>query len=244
MEQQIELTQQVPRVHFDDAPPTVHDPPPRLIVASPRKQIVEPQPKPILKPPKYIDESIAARVQARRLQSQTTVNESIAKRVARRRREAANTVLDQDTEQLLEYRQLLKHPRFKDVWNKLAADEFRRLAQGIGGRIKGTDTIQFIHTHEILADRLQDVTYIKFMCTVQNKKKSPHRMRATMGGNLINYLDDVGTPAANLLLIKIFLNSVILTKGAKFANADLANFYLMTPLKRPKYAKIKLSDIP
>ena len=47
-----------------------------------------------------------------------------------------------------------------------------------------------------------------------------------------------------MLLIKIFLNSVISTKGAKFANADLANFYLMTPLKRPEYAKIKLSDIP
>ena len=51
-------------------------------------------------------------------------------------------------------------------------------------------------------------------------------------------------PTANLLLIKIFLNSVISTKGAKFANADLANFYLMTPLKRPEYAKIKMSDIP
>jgi hypothetical protein len=52
-----------------------------------------------------------------------------------------------------------------------------------------------------------------------------------MGGNLINCPDDVGTPTANLLLIKIFLNSVISMKGAKFANADLANFYLMTPLK-------------
>jgi hypothetical protein len=52
-----------------------------------------------------------------------------------------------------------------------------------------------------------------------------------MGGNLMNYPDDVGTPAANLLLIKIFLNSVISTPGAKFATADLANFFLMTPLK-------------
>ena len=31
---------------------------------------------------------------------------------------------------------------------------------------------------------------------------------------------------------------------SQFAGADLANFYLMTPLKRPKYAKIKLSDKP
>jgi hypothetical protein len=172
------------------------------------------------------------------------VNESIAERVACLRREAANAVLDQDTGQLLKYRRLLKHPRFKDVWNKLAADEFGRLAQGIGGRIKGTDTIQFIHKHKILADRLQDVTYIKFMCTVRTKKKSPHQTRATMGSNLINYPDYVGTPTANLLLIKIFLNSVISTKGAKFANTDLANFYLTKPLKRPKYTKIKLSDIP
>eukprot|EP00956_Cyclotella_meneghiniana_P020906 scaffold37523_cov49-Cyclotella_meneghiniana.AAC.1 len=65
-----------------------------------------------------------------------------------------------------------------------------------------------------------------------------------MGGNLINYPEDVGTPTANMLLVKIFLNSVISTKGARFANADIANFYLMTPLKRPEYAKIRLSDIP
>ena len=65
-----------------------------------------------------------------------------------------------------------------------------------------------------------------------------------MGGNLINYPEDVRTPMANLLLIKIFINSVISTKGAKFANADLSNFYLMMPLKWPEYAKIKISDIP
>jgi hypothetical protein len=65
-----------------------------------------------------------------------------------------------------------------------------------------------------------------------------------MGGNLINYPEDVGIPTANLLLIKIFFNSVISTPGAKFATADISNFYLMTPLKQPEYAKIKLSDIP
>jgi len=171
VEQQIDLTQQVPRVRFDESPPTVHDPPPRLIVTLPRRPIVErqfvaPPPKPILKPPKYIDDSIAARVCEQRLQSQTTVNESIADRVARRRREAAHTVLDQETSELLEYRRLLKHPRFKEVWNISAADEFGRLAQGIGGRIKGTDTMLFIHKHTIPVDRLKDVTYIKFVCTV------------------------------------------------------------------------------
>ncbi len=120
VEQQIELTQQVPRVRFDNSLPTVHNPPPQLIVPSPQKtivarKIVEPPPKPILKPPKYIDDSIAAGVRARCLQSQTTVNKSVADRVARRQCEAAHAVLDQETGELLEYRRLPKHPCFKDV---------------------------------------------------------------------------------------------------------------------------------
>ncbi len=54
----------------------------------------------------------------------------------------------------------------------------------------------------------------------------------------------MGTPTADLLLIKIFLNSVISTPGARFANAYISNFYLGTRLHHPEYAKIKLSDIP
>jgi hypothetical protein len=77
-----------------------------------------------------------------------------------------------------------------------------------------------------------------------NREKESELGASNDGGNLVNYPDDVGVPTANLLLIKIFLNSVISTKGAKFANADLTNFYLMSQLKRPEYAKIKLTDIP
>jgi hypothetical protein len=52
-----------------------------------------------------------------------------------------------------------------------------------------------------------------------------------MGGNLINYPNDMGTNTAMLLLIKIFLNSVISRPGTRFMSINLANFYLMTPLK-------------
>jgi len=65
-----------------------------------------------------------------------------------------------------------------------------------------------------------------------------------MGENLIHYPDDVGTPTADLLLIKIFLNSVLSTPGARFANANISNFYLGTPLHQPEYAKVRLSNIP
>jgi hypothetical protein len=65
-----------------------------------------------------------------------------------------------------------------------------------------------------------------------------------MGGNLINCTDEVGTPTANIMLIKIFLKSIISMTRARFANADISNFYLMTPLDRPEYARIQLSVIP
>eukprot|EP00804_Cyclotella_cryptica_P002310 CCRYP_004049-RA/>CCRYP_004049-RA protein AED:0.34 eAED:0.37 QI:0/-1/0/1/-1/1/1/0/498 len=232
--------QEPPRVRFDDRPPRTLESPIGLVVAWPQEQIVQQdakstKPRPILQPSRYVAESsecIASRVKARR-EAQSIPTKSIAERVAQRRRarEALHSVLDQETGNLLEYHQLLKHPRFKDVWNRSAADEFGCLAQGIGGRIKGTDTIRFIHKHQVPADRHKDVTYIKFVCTIRTEKKDPYRTQATMGGNLINYPEDVGTPTANLLLIKIFLNSVISTDSARFANADISNFYLMTPLK-------------
>jgi hypothetical protein len=145
---------------------------------------------------------------------------------------------------MLKYCQLLHDPKHEAIWSKAGANEFGRLAQGVGRRFDGTTTIFFIHKHEIPQDRLKDVTYIKFVLSIQMEKADPHWIQATLGGNLIHYPDDVGTPTANLLLIKIFLNSVISTDGAKFATANLSNFYLMTSLKQPEYGRVKLMDIP
>ncbi|KAL7484472.1 hypothetical protein ACHAW6_010114 [Cyclotella cf. meneghiniana] len=47
-----------------------------------------------------------------------------------------------------------------------------------------------------------------------------------------------------MLVAKILFNSVISTPGAQFMTMDISNFYLMTPLLRPKYIRIKLSDLP
>lgn len=91
---------------------------------------------------------------------------------------------------------------------------------------------------------MKDVTSITFVLNVRTEKEEQNQVRATMGVNLIHYPDDVGTPTADLLVINIFLNSVISTPGARYANADISNFYLGTPLHCPGYAKVKLSDIP
>ena len=49
---------------------------------------------------------------------------------------------------------------------------------------------------------------------------------------------------ADLLTVKLFLNSVISTKGAKFMILDISNFYLNTPLKQKEYVRLKLDDFP
>jgi hypothetical protein len=137
------ITQQRPRVQFSPTvqpnvnnginadPPRVQEPVefPRVEDDGVDQVQVKPQ-SPIAALPR---ESIADRVKTRRRQPEPEEPSSIAQRVAMRRREFAAPVLDVETGKLLEYRALLKHPRFKEAWSISAANEFGRLAQGVGG---------------------------------------------------------------------------------------------------------------
>jgi hypothetical protein len=153
--------------------------------------------------------------------------------------------MDKRSGRMLNYRQLLRHPDYKIDWSLSSANEFGRLANGVGGRIKNpTNTIRFIRREDIPKDRRKDVTYGQFVCTVRPEKAEPNRTRFTVGGDRINYPGEVATPTADMLVAKMLLNSVVSTKGAKFMTLDISNFYLMTPLKRPEYIRMKLADIP
>jgi hypothetical protein len=59
-----------------------------------------------------------------------------------------------------------------------------------------------------------------------------------MGGNLVNYPDNVRTPTANLTTAKLLLNSVVSvvsTPQAKFIVSDIKDFYLNTKMARYEY---------
>ena len=68
-------------------------------------------------------------------------------------------------------------------------------------------------------------------------------MLTYVGSNLDIDLD-CGTSTADLLTVKLLLNSVILTAGAIFMANDIKDFYLNTPLARPEYLRMKLSHFP
>ena len=67
-------------------------------------------------------------------------------------------------------------------------------------------------------------------------------MRIVVGGDRVHYPGDCGTPTADIITVKLLLNSVISTKEAKFMTMDISNFYLMTPLERKEYLRMKLAD--
>ena len=64
------------------------------------------------------------------------------------------------------------------------------------------------------------------------------------GGDRTNCPFDCGTPAAEFLAIKLLINSVIFTPGAKFMTIDISNFYLNTPMDRYECMRMKLDMFP
>ena len=71
--------------------------------------------------------------------------------------------MDQKIGDLLEYQHLLKITEYKEGWGKSSENDIGRLAQGMPGRVEGTNTVFFIAKNEIPRERAKDVTYGKFV---------------------------------------------------------------------------------
>ena len=82
----------------------------------------------------------------------------------------AAAVLDHETGEMLEYRHLIGRPKYKKEWGVSFGNEIGRLAQGMPGRVEGTDTIHFIHKTQLPADRWKDVTYRRICSNYREQK--------------------------------------------------------------------------
>ena len=158
--------------------------------------------------------------------------------------EFANAVMDDKTGDMLEYRQLIKGAKYRDMWSKAFEKEIGRLAQGQKGVVEGTNSIFFMSYGDVPADRRKDVTYARIVADYRLQKEDPNMIQITLGGNLVNYPCDVGTRTADLLTVKLLINSVISTPGANFMSLDISNFYLMAPMDRYEYVRMNLDDFP
>jgi hypothetical protein len=58
------------------------------------------------------------------------------------------------------------------------------------------------------------------------------------------YPGDVSTPTVEMMTVKMHLNSVISTKGARYCTIDIKDFYLNTPMERPEFMRMKITELP
>jgi hypothetical protein len=154
----------------------------------------------------------------------------------------ANDVINQDTGARLEYRHLIQDDATFTVWNKSAANEFGRLSQGVGRIIDISNTIFFIPHQSVPKGKI--VTYGWFVVNIHPNKTETHRVRLTVGGNLIQYPGDVSTRSADLTTSKYLWNSTISNEGATYMCLDVKNFYLGTPIDSFEYMHIPIKLIP
>jgi hypothetical protein len=157
----------------------------------------------------------------------------------------ANAVVHPVTkETITKYDKLANDPVTRGVWTKAFCKELGRLAQGWDGT-KGTETIFFMTHEEIKAiPKDHTVTYARIVVDYRPQKEDPNRVRITVGGNLIKYPGELTTRTADLTTAKVLWNSTISTDGARYACADVGNFYLATPMERYEYMRIKADLIP
>jgi hypothetical protein len=69
-------------------------------------------------------------------------------------------------------------------------------------------------------------------------------VRFTCGGDRISYPGKVRAETADLTTVKILLNSVIPTPGARFEAFNIKNFYLNIPMECFEYMWVPTCDIP
>jgi hypothetical protein len=129
----------------------------------------------------------------------------------------ANSIINEKGE-LFEYWHLMKNPNTRPTWTHSYGNELGQLAQGMLGRTKGTDTIFFIPRHKVPKERTKDITYGLITCSIRPEKiDEPNRTRLVAGGDRVHYPFDASTPTADLLTIKLLINSIISTPGEKIS---------------------------
>eukprot|EP00804_Cyclotella_cryptica_P001885 CCRYP_007356-RA/>CCRYP_007356-RA protein AED:0.20 eAED:0.20 QI:0/-1/0/1/-1/1/1/0/768 len=90
--------------------------------------------------------------------------------------DALSAILDTDTGELLEHRHLIKNPKYCTIWKNAYGKELGRLAQGIPGTVKGTNTIVFVAYNKIPPQCQKDVTYGRIVANYRPEKEDPYRI--------------------------------------------------------------------
>jgi hypothetical protein len=145
---------------------------------------------------------------------------------------------------LLEYCHLIANPKTWATWTHSYNNDLGQLAQGMPSQVTGTDTIFSIPKDKVPRARAKYLTYGLITCLIRPEKTNePIRTRLAAREDRVHHPFDAGTPTADLLTVKLFINSIISTPRARFFTMDIKNFYLCTPMMRYEYMQLKHLDM-
>ena len=65
------------------------------------------------------------------------------------------------------------------------------------------------------------ITYAILVSEIRPHKSETHRLRMTVGGNLLDYVDDTRSPTIALTISRVLFNSIVSTQNAKFLGLDI-----------------------
>ena len=84
------------------------------------------------------------------------------------------------------------------------------------------------------------------LCDYRPLKSEPHRVRLTMGGNILEYPYDASSTAASLFESKMIFECTIsdARRGARFMSCDLKYFFLDNLMSRAEYMRINSKYFP
>jgi hypothetical protein len=108
----------------------------------------------------------------------------------------------------MEYMARMKDPRLQPLWTRGFGNKCGHLFQGIRDRA--------------------------LMAKYKPRQEKRERVRLTVGGDRLDYSDDVATSMVDITTFKILINSTLSTEEAAMMMMDIKNFYLGTPLPRYK----------
>jgi hypothetical protein len=119
-------------------------------------------------------------------------------------------------------------------WLKAHGEEIVRLIESGTGR--------FIQRVEMPVGR--KAAYYNPQCKTKVKNGVlQHRVRGTFGGDVIEYPGPTAAFVATLETVRVLSNAAV-SEDANLMTADIADFYLGTPLDRPEYMRIALKHVP
>ena len=105
----------------------------------------------------------------------------------------------------MEYRHLMRENKPKKLCQHSFANELGKLAQGVGKRVKVTDTIFFVYYEDVIIELHKDITYGRIVVYYRPHKEDTNRTRLTVGFYLLEYPGSVSTPTSDTTTAKIFV---------------------------------------